>query len=87
MTKKLSFTSKWRELVNVVFEYNGIPDIMVMEYLKINPPSWKIWRTSFIEKAKISFPEIFSSKENKEIVIKINYEKKEKEWKWKEFDF
>jgi len=81
MTKKVSFSKKWDELVRCVYFLKRVPDVLLMERLEISPPSWKVWKSQFIEKSKYS-PETVVSEEGQEIDIKIMYIKKEKRWEW-----
>ena len=81
MTRKLDFKWKWDTLIQYVrdSESQVISDVDLMIKLKFSPPSWKVWKPKFIEKAVCT--KLKLTKQDRTVEeIKINYNKKSKLW-------
>ena len=81
MTRKLDFKWKWDNLIQYVHdsESQEISDVDLMIKLKFSPPSWKVWKPKFIEKAGCTKLK-FTKQDRMVEEVKISYNKKRKLW-------
>ena len=84
MTEKKSFSKNWDYLVSVVFDNGPVPDVLLMLELKFTPPSWKIWKSKFLERSKYGTYTKKRYPSNKEVTFSIIYDKKSKMWDFEE---
>lgn len=89
MTYKKDFKSIWSQLNDILKEETFILDVDLMIKLRFSPPSWKVWKSKFLEYARTRTIYHHNFKTDKRKYYQILYNKKRKEWSWKylgEFD-
>jgi len=84
MTQKKHFSYIWDRLAHIVKDQNKIGDANLMMELDFSPPSWKVWKSKFIEKSNCT---VFTIKTQDETMTnhRIIYHKKAKIWTWNNF--
>jgi len=82
MSRKLDFGFQWDRLKKILYAAhpNSVSDVEIMERLRFSPPSWKVWKPKFVEKANTTVFKQVDDKTFKKIIYKIEYSKKRKNW-------